>query len=115
MKTVIWLLFPLIAGVFAAGFSPSFSLDNSPVVSYVDEFEEVDGERIYRKKCKWCHGKDGNKTKKNVASLVQSQLPEEEKTDIVKNGRGTMPPFGEILNEAEIDAVVTYVTTFANP
>ena len=115
MKTAFLLLFPLIVSISSGNFSSISPSEETVFIPYQNHLEEVDGEKIYKKKCKWCHGREGDKTKKNVASLVKSQLMDDEKTDVVRNGRGSMPPFGEMLNEAEIDAVITYIGTFARP
>ena len=117
MKAVIWLLFPVIMNI-ASEEQNVISHSETQVKTEISDLafvEDVDGAKVYRKKCQWCHGKDGNKTKKDVASLMKSQLSEQEKTDIVKNGKGVMPPFGPALSDEEVDAVVTFIGNFTNP
>ncbi|MEM6348901.1 MAG: cytochrome c [Bacteroidota bacterium] len=68
-----------------------------------------DGALLFKKNCKLCHGKDAAKETKKIPSLLKSTLDLEAMTQIVKQGKETMPAFEETLNEAEIVAVLAYV------
>jgi mono/diheme cytochrome c family protein len=77
------------------------------------------GERVYRSKCKSCHGAKGEginpvlakKRKLDPETLLLK--PMEEKTDeevrkLIVDGKDKMPGFGEKLSAEQIDAVVDY-------
>ena len=110
MKTLFLLLIPFLVNTE----TPS-DLKQNTDFTYSIQYEEINAEKIYKKRCKWCHGPDGSKTKRGVASLALSQLSVEEKTDIIANGKGTMPPFGMVLSESEVEAVANFVGSFTNP
>ncbi len=68
-----------------------------------------DGALLFKKNCKVCHGKDASKETKKIPSLLKSTLELDAMTQLVKQGKETMPAFEETLNEAEIAAVLAYV------
>lgn len=68
-----------------------------------------DGATLFKKNCKACHGKKADKETKKIPNLLESTLELDAMQQIVVAGKETMPPFGESLNEAEIQAVLTYV------
>jgi mono/diheme cytochrome c family protein len=72
------------------------------------ESEMANGEKIYLQYCKMCHGVDGTLGLNGAANLKKSTLTNTQAIDIVKEGRNTMQPYRELLNEEEIEAVATY-------
>jgi len=73
-----------------------------------------DGALLFKKNCKVCHGKNADKETKKIPSLMKSTLALDEMTQIVMEGKETMPPFAETLKAEEISAVLAYVQKLQN-
>ena len=79
----------------------------------------VDGAAIYKQYCETCHGADGKGNNGLAANYVDDKTrlakPDEELINSIKNGKtgtvGTMPPWGPVLNDEQIKAVLGYVRT----
>ncbi len=76
-------------------------------------FMPQDGEVLYRSICQGCHMPDG---KGAVGAGKYPALAKNEKLEasgypvfIVVNGQKGMPGFGDVLNDAQVAAVVNYV------
>ena len=81
------------------------------------------GEQIFRERCVLCHGRHGEGdgrmakilTSPPPADLTASRLPDDYlNTIITRGGEGVgrskhMPPWGEQLNQAEIDSVILHI------
>ena len=69
---------------------------------------EVDGAKVFSKKCKMCHAID----RKKVGPAVKDMNTDTAvlKTTITE-GRKSMPKLGSKLSEEEIDAVVSYLAS----
>ena len=77
--------------------------------------------QLYRRHCVSCHGNDGrSKTSKGKFSHArdlsdgqwQAEVSDERIFNSIMNGRnvrGNMPPFGQKLNEKEINSLVDFV------
>jgi mono/diheme cytochrome c family protein len=78
-------------------------------------FVEMSGEELFVNVCQGCHmpsaaGASGAGTYPPLASnpnLQSSGYP----IDLVLNGRRAMPPFGDMMSDAQIAAVVNYLRT----
>jgi mono/diheme cytochrome c family protein len=76
------------------------------------------GADTYKTNCISCHAADGHGSAvgKSLhapdfhASQIQQQS-DIQLTDVIKNGKGNMPPFGGSLNQSQITAVVKYIRT----
>ncbi|MEO8066754.1 MAG: cytochrome c [Flavobacteriales bacterium] len=68
-----------------------------------------DGEAIYTMYCELCHGADGTLALNGAKDLAQSTLGKDEMTGVVTHGRKTMSAYGQVLNAAQIEAVVDHV------
>ena len=66
------------------------------------------GSEVFADSCSVCHGSDGGGGVGAALGGVDERLAEREHLTVVWNGRGSMPPFGGILTEVEIAAVVAY-------
>jgi cytochrome c6 len=73
------------------------------------------------KNCAKCHGPDGKgKTKMGekmsvkdyTDAKVQADLKDEDITKAIKDGKGKMKSFGDVLSADEVKALVTYVRNF---
>ncbi len=69
---------------------------------------DVDGEKIFKKKCAMCHKVD----KKKMGPALKDMNPD---VDVLKQtviqGRKMMPAFGKKLSAEEIDAVVAFIAS----
>lgn len=71
----------------------------------------VQGKKLFKQNCVICHGIDGKLGLSGSKDLTVSTLTKDERISIVKNGKGTMNPFGAILKPEEIASVVEYTFT----
>lgn len=71
---------------------------------------KVDGELLYMNQCVSCHGPKGDLGNSGSKDLTKSKLNEAAILKIIKEGKGTMPPFEYLLTtEKERQAVAQYV------
>jgi len=78
-------------------------------------FVEMSGEELYNNVCRGCHMMDGKGASgagsypSLVANpnLAQAGYP----VTLVVRGRRAMPPFGDMMNDAQVAAVVNYLRT----
>jgi cytochrome c6 len=77
------------------------------------------GPDIYKAKCVTCHAADGRGSavgkSLHAADLHSPQVQQQSDAqlmEVIKSGRGSMPPFGDSLNEAQIASLVKYIRTF---
>ncbi len=69
----------------------------------------IDVRALFASTCGFCHG-DGGRAAGKGPQLMDTQRTDEFLRDRIKNGKeGAMPAFGQILNEADIDAIVKYI------
>ena len=92
-----------------AGHSPSGSLSTG------FKFTERTGEELYANVCQGCHMPEG---KGAIGAGAYPPLAGDKNLEangypvsIVVNGQHGMPPFGEMMNDDQIAAVVNYVRT----
>jgi len=74
-------------------------------------FESADitlGSEVFDDSCSVCHGSDGSGGVGAALGGVDERLSVRNHLSVVWTGRGSMPPFGGILTDAEIAAVVAY-------
>ena len=77
------------------------------------------GAQIYKDRCTMCHGDDGKATTDvgkafNAASFLAPaavKASDAELIGIVTKGKGKMMPFGGVLTDDQIKAVVAYIRT----
>lgn len=78
-------------------------------------FAETTGEELFANICQGCHMPDGNGAAGAgiYPSLVANKNLEARGYPVylVINGRRAMPPFGEMMTDAQIAAVVNYLRT----
>jgi mono/diheme cytochrome c family protein len=118
--------YPLWLAILATGpllwpISPAAPAPNTPthspapILSPGFTFAERSGEELYANVCQGCHmvdgkGASGAATYPSIAndtSLEQSGYP----LAVVVNGQKAMPPFGAMMNDDQVAAVVNYVRT----
>ena len=74
-------------------------------------FESADvtlGSEVFDDSCSVCHGSDGSGGVGAALGGVDERLSVRNHLSVVWTGRGSMPPFGGILTDDEIAAVVAY-------
>ena len=70
----------------------------------------VSGEGVYAAQCAGCHGAaGGGGAGPRIAGNARA-ADADYVARVVKNGRGMMPAFGNVLSDAEVGAVVEYVS-----
>jgi len=67
---------------------------------------KADGAKLFTARCKICHAVDGKKM--SPAPKCMNTHAKVLRTTIA-NGRRMMPPYGEMLDTEEIDALVAYI------
>jgi mono/diheme cytochrome c family protein len=77
------------------------------------------GADIYKANCVSCHAADGHGSavgkSLHAADFHSPQVQQQSDSqlaDVIKNGRGNMPPFGSSLSDGQIAALVKYIRTF---
>jgi mono/diheme cytochrome c family protein len=120
----LWLTGPTLAAslslIASAAMTQNATHNSSAsTLSAGYRFAEQSGEELYVNICQGCHMPDGkgatgagaypsiagNETLKASAAML----------DIVVNGKRAMPPFGDMMNDDQVAAVVNYVRThFSN-
>ena len=74
-----------------------------------DETAALDGPAVYLQACQFCHGRDGQGGENGMA-LTTSELTDVAAiARVVRDGRNTMPAFGQLLNEEQLEAVSQHV------
>lgn len=71
----------------------------------------ANGHDIYIANCTKCHGDDGKAQLLGASDLSISTLDANTRIQVVKNGKGAMTPFGDVLNDEQIGAVIAYIET----
>lgn len=91
--------------------SKSAEAGNEQMEELRNESGSVSGQDVYTAKCVLCHGETGDANRSGAKDLTISKVSSAEAKDIVTNGKGYMTPFGSVLSEEEINAVVEYIET----
>ncbi|WP_419841062.1 c-type cytochrome [Candidatus Poriferisodalis sp.] len=76
-----------------------------------DAYAQADvglGSEVFADSCSVCHGSDGSGGVGAALEGVSERLSVSDHLSVVWSGRGTMPPFGGLLTDAEIASVVAY-------
>lgn len=68
----------------------------------------LNGQELFNASCISCHGADGKLGLMEASDLSISTMELTAKIEIIKNGKGAMTPFAEILTEEQIKAVAEY-------
>lgn len=66
------------------------------------------GADVFRARCASCHGADGGGAIGPGLRDIEARLDDDGQREVVVAGRKTMPSFGNVLSDADIDAVVRY-------
>ena len=70
---------------------------------------ELDVRGLFAANCGFCHS-EGGRSAGRGPQLMNTQRSDEFIRDRIKNGKeGTMPAFGQMFSESDIDAIVRYI------
>jgi cytochrome c6 len=83
-----------------------------PVYENTDSINLELGKKIYRQKCRFCHGKTGSRKTKRIPALRDSKLNLKQLTQVISHGRNNMAAYKNKLSKNEILSVAAYVQTF---
>ena len=84
---------------------------DAPPREQVQEKKVYSGGELYSQKCTACHGSDGNLGVGGAKKISESTLTQEEREELIANGKKTMPAFKEQLSSEEIKALAEYTFT----
>ncbi|MCC6690929.1 MAG: c-type cytochrome [Bacteroidia bacterium] len=73
--------------------------------------ELTNGQTIYTQLCVRCHGEDGKAELMGASNLSLSQMDDAAISEIIINGKNTMPKFGDQLNKEQLASVVQHIKT----
>jgi len=100
----------LTASGLALGFSNRFGA--SPPQS-------TDSAGVYKNRCSRCHGVDGKPKRDTIPDFTdakwQSSRKDEDLKQSISDGKGEMPAYGQILDETQINGLITYIRSLAKP
>jgi len=104
-----------LAGLLAVVATAAAAQEGQRTFSSGYRFVEMSGEELYNNVCRGCHMADGKGASgagtypSLVANpiLAQAGYP----VTLVVRGRRAMPPFGDMMNDAQVAAVVNYLRT----
>lgn len=82
------------------------------IVASLNQTALTNAQTIFVQQCATCHGEDGTKGLGGAADLTLSQLNLNDRKQVIAEGRGMMPPYGEQLSEQELEEVAAYTMTF---
>jgi len=86
------------------------------LIASVDKskIEAVDAKKSYKKYCTTCHGFKGNMKMNGATDLTKLKSSLERRVAQIYFGKGTMTPFKDVMEDAEIIAVAKYVASLRN-
>ncbi|WP_419945948.1 c-type cytochrome [Candidatus Poriferisodalis sp.] len=106
---LMWALaLAVIAGLAACGTSDATEADLERLELAFERADVALGSEVFDDSCSVCHGSDGSGGVGAALGGVDERLSVRNHLSVVWAGRGSMPPFGGILADAEIAAVVAY-------
>ncbi len=84
--------------------------DSTQTEQYQKQMLEY-GKQLYTAACVNCHGENGDLGKSGAKNLKTTMLNEQEKSMIIKKGKGVMPSYSS-LSDAQVQAIIQYIDTF---
>lgn len=104
-----------LAAALALTPAASLAQEGQRVFSSGYRFVEMSGEELFNNVCRGCHMTDGRGASGagNYPSLAKNQNLQSSGYPItlVVRGQRAMPPFGDMMNDDQVAAVVNYVRT----
>ena len=104
-----WVLaLAVIVGLAACGGGDTAEVDVERLEQAFESADVTLGSEVFDDSCSVCHGSDGSGGVGAALGGVSERLTVRDHLSVVWTGRGSMPPFGGLLTDAEIAAVVAY-------
>ena len=104
-----------LAGLLAVVATAAVAQEGQRTFSSGYRFVEMSGEELFNNVCRGCHMADGAGARGagSYPSLVHNPNLEASgyPLTLVLRGRRGMPPFGDMMNDAQVAAVVNYLRT----
>jgi mono/diheme cytochrome c family protein len=105
----------VLAAAVALVAIPAVAQEGQRTFSSGYRFVEMSGEELYNNVCRACHMLDGRGATgagiyPSLAANPNLESPGYPVTMVI-HGRRAMPPFGDMMNDAQIAAVVNYLRT----
>ena len=98
----------LLVGLAACGGGDATEVDVERLERAFESADVTLGSEVFGDSCSVCHGSDGSGGVGAALGGVSERLTVRDHLSVVWTGRGSMPPFGGLLTDAEIAAVVAY-------
>ena len=108
---VVQVLVLVAAGLFVVAL---FTNDASAPPAASTSDGGADGAAVFAESCAGCHGSDGTGGRGPAladGAVVESLPDEADQIEVITDGRGGMPAFGDQLSPEEIEAVTEYTRT----
>lgn len=110
-KALAFLSVALLIGAYGLAEMSKKSKAGKKIETSAVEDPMEKGKLIYSNTCVTCHGTDGKLGLSGAKDLSASPLTAEQQKEQIKNGKNSMPAYGNMYSEEEIDALVLYVGT----
>ncbi len=103
----VFLVILLLSSACSSGKKKVTDRDSGPAVI-------SDVHALFVQRCATCHGTEGNLSRGGAKKLTESTSDIHEIISQIRDGKGAMPPFRDMLSEAEIKALAEHVKSFRN-
>lgn len=104
--------------VYAYGVAETHSLNFRKPVSETttdstknSSSEKLSAAQLYSSNCASCHGTDGKAGLSGATDLSTSALATEDALSVVRDGRNTMPAFGQSLTKEQTKSLIDFILT----
>ncbi len=77
-----------------------------------DVVNMTQGEMLYTRYCRACHGIDGTKQFSGAFDLKNSTLNQMEMMEVIINGRNQMISYKKVLTESEVGSIIEHIQGF---
>ncbi|MBK8704117.1 MAG: cytochrome c [Saprospiraceae bacterium] len=102
----------IVIAIFSLIWACGSTTDSENDTAIAQTAEAEDGAKIYKQYCIACHGLYGNMGASGAFDLSKSILTEEQRIEVITNGRNTMVGFKTLLSEEKIKAVAKHTFSF---
>lgn len=67
------------------------------------------GATVYSARCSGCHGANGGGGSGPNLDLRVPALSDAQLAGVIRDGKGSMPPFGSVLSDLDIDSLILFL------
>ncbi|MEO0896741.1 MAG: c-type cytochrome [Bacteroidota bacterium] len=108
----------LIVGAYGLAEMNKIGVNEEPIAAEIStdpsaaNYDQMaHGQALYTRNCVVCHGEGGDLMASGAKNLKVTQLSNEEMTNLILNGKNSMPPYKDVpgYDEAGIKAVIAYI------